>query len=81
MPDWRYYPIDEIPAGLSLGEWICQDFTRYLNLLCMRKQCFFLPVELQRLRMQDVGGRHEFVTRFAPTTLSWVSAGQARPPW
>ena len=64
MPDRQLFPIDEIPNDLSRGEWICQDFRRYLNLLCMRKQCFFLPVELKRMRMRNVGRPHEFATRF-----------------
>jgi len=40
---------------LSVGEWICQDFGRYLKSLEAEGRCVFLPFEIKPLHLKNVG--------------------------
>jgi hypothetical protein len=40
---------------LSVGEWICQDFGRYLKSLENEGRCVFLPYRIQSLHLRGIG--------------------------
>lgn len=57
-------PTERNPEDSSRGEWICQDFFGYLHSLSKQGQCFFLPFEVKRLRLHNIGKFTDFETRF-----------------
>jgi uncharacterized protein YhaN len=42
-------------SQLSVGEWICQDFGRYLKSLVVEGRCLFLQFKLQSLDLTKIG--------------------------
>jgi len=54
---------------LSVGEWICQDFGRYMKSLVVEGRCLFLQFKLQSLDLTKIGRFNEKHLDFADVNI------------
>jgi len=63
---------------ISVGEWICQDFERYLKSLKTEGRCVFLPFEIQSLHLRNIGRFDEKHLDFDDVTVILGNNGSGK---
>jgi hypothetical protein len=56
-------------SQLSVGEWICQDFGRYMQSLVVEGRCLFLQFKLHSLDLRNIGRFDEKHLDFADVNI------------